>query len=148
MITNIEHARVIVKAAEAKLNAVLSYDEALTLYKDVSQFAEDCGPFDPAYEYFISQRDMLIGYMNAIDIVNDLQRIDHLDFYKVMISGKKSGEIDTLEIGVPKHSHLTGVKKEHFINTIVKSYARKLYVANGLTKLMVMEDIDEIIEVK
>lgn len=140
-----ERAAFQVKSFQSRIGE-LTYDEALILYTEACQFAEDCGPFDPAFEYFVRQRDTMVGYMNALNVVKDLQRVDHLDFYNVMISGKKSMEIDTLEVGVPKHLHRIGVSKEHFINTVVKSYAKHLML-RGFTKLMTMEDIDEIVEV-
>ena len=139
-----EHALFVLSALDRGLGGSLSYDEALKLYKESAQFVEDCGPYDPATEHFVRQRRMMLDYMQALNIRDDLQRTDHLDFYKVMIVGHLSGNVDEVEVGVLKHSRLLGHSDQHFANTVLKRAASKL-VMEGKTKLRVMDNVEEII---
>lgn len=119
----------------------LSYDEALMLYQQAKQFAEDCGPFDQATETFIRQRNTMLALMDALNVVGDLNRTEHLDTYSVMISGAKSGEVDTVEVLMLRR-HSSSPKT---LLGDLRAYAQEFYVLQGKTKLLRGERIDELI---
>jgi len=123
-----------------KRTGKLTYDEALMLYKQACQFIEDCGPFDPTTETFIRQRNTMLILMDALNWVNDLGRHDHQDKYRVIITGKYSGNIDEIDVWILR-SHL---KETRLLMSDLRAYAQHLYVAEGKTALLPTELIDEL----
>lgn len=142
-----EQAMFVLKSLQAQLDGEMTYDEAFECYKQVVGFIEDCGVFDPATEYLLRKKHQMASYMDALNVANDLQRVEHLDFHKVIIVGRKTGEIDEVQVGVPnQHAQIANMfgSKEKYLQGTVKLYATRSYVAKGLTKLDPREDISEI----
>lgn len=117
----------------------LSYDEANMLLTDAVRLIKDLGPFDPAYDYFVTQRNDMIKYMDAINWLHDLNRDEHLMKVKLIITGMRSKEIDEVEVMIPK----VFTKDTRRILSDARLVALRTLVWQGKTKLQPQEMIEE-----
>ena len=56
----------------------MTYDEVITIAKEAEKYLSSMRPDDPAYLHFIRERDDHYALAQAIDIVDKLDRKDHL----------------------------------------------------------------------
>lgn len=140
LINSIERAKLILATFKVKGDEI-SYDEALTLYKDAVSFLDHAGYHDPATSYFTHQRNEMIKLMDALNWIYDLKRTDHMDKVRVMIVGYRTGIVDELDIWVVKSGSLSKTTRL----SEIKLAAEEFYVKQGLTKLNAAERIEELV---
>lgn len=56
----------------------LSYDECIKLVNENNQLAEDCGVFDPAYDFLTTQRNTFLKMAEALNDRDNMGRTDHM----------------------------------------------------------------------
>ena len=116
------------------LNGELGYDEALMLYKYHCDTLKHMPVTDVAYGHFVIERDNMLRYMTAINVLNDLGRTEHLIEVKLMVVGYRTGIVDELTVTIPNTSNGNVYGNRRFL-TDAKHYALELLVREGLTKL-------------
>lgn len=64
----------------------LTYDECIKLVVENDQLAQDCGPFDPAYDFLTRSRNDFLKIAEALNDHDVLGRHDHQLPVKVLVS--------------------------------------------------------------
>uniref|UniRef100_A0AAU7PFB5 Uncharacterized protein n=1 Tax=Burkholderia phage vB_BgluM-SURPRISE13 TaxID=3159457 RepID=A0AAU7PFB5_9VIRU len=64
----------------------ISYDECIKLVNENDQLSQDCGPFDPAYDFLTSQRNTFLRLAEALNDHDNMGRRDHMLPAKVLVS--------------------------------------------------------------
>lgn len=64
----------------------ISYDECIRLVNEGEQLAQDCGPFDPAFDYLTNQRNTFLKIAEALNDRDNMGRHDHMLPVKVLVS--------------------------------------------------------------
>lgn len=64
----------------------LSYDECIKLVNENDQLAQDCGVFDPAYDFLTKQRNTFLKMAEALNDRDNMGRHDHMLPVKVLVS--------------------------------------------------------------
>lgn len=64
----------------------ISYDECIKLVNENDQLAQDCGVYDPAYQFLTAQRNTFLKIAEALNDRDNMGRHDHMLPVKVLVS--------------------------------------------------------------